>query len=159
MTSHQASAESIRLSAATDVDLVGVEQLLLVVDLPIAGLRDQFPHAYVVARDEAGRVWAVAGLEHYGDVGLLRSVAVDPLFRNAGIGRALVSDRLACAHGFQLSAVYLLTTTASDYFTRLGFRPAIRAAVPADLAVSAEFAGACPDTAICLAWRADAQPQ
>ena len=44
-------------------------------------------------------------------------------------------------------AAYLLTTTARDYFLRLGFTPADRANAPLALRQSAEFKGACPDTA------------
>ena len=92
-----------------------------------------------------------AGLETYGDVGLLRSIAVSARRQSQGIGRALVANRLDAAKAQKLDAVYLLTTTASDYFLRLGFVAADRARVPARLASSPEFAGACPASASCLA--------
>lgn len=150
MTQRRDSTERICLSAAVPTDLAQIEQLLLGLDLPVAGLVEQFPRGYVVARDEAGRVTGVAGLERYDSVGLLRSVGVSPSRRNAGLGRALVTDRLAYARELRLLAVYLLTTTAESYFARLGFTPASRAQVPGALGRAAEFAGACPATAVCL---------
>jgi N-acetylglutamate synthase-like GNAT family acetyltransferase len=153
MTSPQHSTEPTRLWAARSTDLWQVEQLLADAGLPIAGLRDQFPRGYVVARNDDRTVMAAAGLELYGTAGLLRSVAVAAPRRNAGLGRALVADRLADARELQLSAVYLLTTSAANYFIRFGFAPARRDHVPDALASSAEFSGACPQSAECLAWR------
>ena len=43
--------------------------------------------------------------------------------------------------------LYLLTTTAASFFTRLGFQPADRATAPAAIRASREFAEACPATA------------
>ncbi len=89
----------------------------------------------------------------YGAFGLLRSVAVVPALRGGGVGRALVADRLAAARAMGLAAVYLLTTTAADYFRRLGFAPAPREEAPHNLAASPEFSGACPTSAKCMVLR------
>jgi amino-acid N-acetyltransferase len=94
-----------------------------------------------------------AALEVYGRTGLLRSVAVEPSLQRSGVGRALVSDRLAAARAMKLDAVYLLTTTAADYFPRLGFIPGDRQNAPAELASSPEFASVCPSSAKCLVLR------
>jgi amino-acid N-acetyltransferase len=118
--------------------------------LPTAGLADAFPAAYSVVRD-GSQIVAVAGLEVHGDVGLLRSVAVNPSQRTAGLGRLLVEDRLRAAGEHDLRAVYLLTTTAVDYFRRLGFTDTRREDAPAELQRSSEFASVCPSSAACLA--------
>jgi amino-acid N-acetyltransferase len=118
--------------------------------LPTAGIADAFPAAYSVVRDGSG-IAAVAGLEVHGDVGLLRSVAVNPALRTAGLGRVLVEDRLRVAAEHDLRAVYLLTTTAADYVRRLGFNDTRREDAPAELQRSSEFASVCPSSATCLA--------
>jgi amino-acid N-acetyltransferase len=118
--------------------------------LPTAGMADAFPGAYAVVRD-GSEIVAVAGLEVHGDVGLLRSVAVDPAQRTAGLGRLLVEDRLRVAGEQKLRAVYLLTTTAADYFRRFGFSDVLRGNAPAELQGSSEFASVCPASAACLA--------
>jgi amino-acid N-acetyltransferase len=143
----------VELCSATTRDLEHVERLLRAAELPLAGLRAQFPAAYVVARS-AGEIVGVAGLELHDDVGLLRSVAVAPAHRSKRLGLQLVSDRLARAGEARLRAVYLLTTTAKEYFARFHFSATDRAAVPATLMNSAEFAHACPASAACLVWRA-----
>jgi len=91
-------------------------------ELPLDGFEERFPGAYVVACvDEA--IVGVAGLEQYGDAGLLRSVAVDRSVQGSGVGRSLVDDRVRRARELALDRVILLTTTAAPYFRVLGFEP------------------------------------
>lgn len=144
------------VTPARSEDRAEIEALLGAADLPLAGLGDQYPGAYVIVR-EAGALVGVAGLEIYegsgARVGLLRSVAVARSRQGAGLGRALVADRLRAARAHGLEAVYLLTTTAPAFFQGLGFVPARRDEVPPSLAASPELAGVCPSSAACLAWR------
>ena len=51
-------------------------------------------------------------------------------------------------HG--LHALYLLTTTAGDYFPRFGFTEANRDAAPEAVRRSREFSEACPSTALFM---------
>lgn len=138
------------LRQAGPADLEAVRALLRDAKLPLDGLEDQFGVGYVVAARREGRVVAAAGIEVHGSDGLLRSVVVVPPLRGLGLGEALVQDRLAWARARGLRSVWLLTTTASDFFDRLGFVRDERAAAPAALQASTEFAGACPATAACL---------
>jgi N-acetylglutamate synthase-like GNAT family acetyltransferase len=144
------SGAGIGPAAAGDLD--ALRRLLALAELPEAGFRGQFPAAYAVAR-RGPEIVGVAGLERYGRVGLLRSVTVVPSLRGQGVGRALVADRILIARSGALRAIYLLTTTAADYFRAAGFGPAPRDEVPAELAASPEFAGACPASATCLVLR------
>lgn len=135
-------------SARTD-DLRDVLELLQACELPADGVRDQFPDAYAVMRVD-GKLMAVAGVESYGEAGLLRSVAVHSSARGQGLGRRLVEDRLRAASAKGLRHVYLLTTTAADYFREMGFADCARGSAPVELQRSPEFAGACPCSAVCL---------
>lgn len=137
----------ISMARATDDALI--RGLLAAAGLPLDGLADQFPSAYVVAHDR-GRLVGAAGLEIYGSVGLLRSVAVAEATRSQGLGRRLIANRLDSARAAGLSSVFLLTTTAAPYFERLGFSRADRALAPPLLSRSPEFALACPASAACL---------
>lgn len=142
-------ALTLELRQATAADLDAVRALLREAELPLEGLEDQFPAAYAVG-SVAGSTVGVAGLEVHGSEGLLRSLAVAPAFRGAGVGRELVSNRVACARSSGLRRVFLLTTTAARYFQALGFRPASRADASEALSRSPEFASVCPATAACL---------
>ena len=137
---------------ARESDLASVLALLNSVDLPTNGVRDFFPAAYSVIRT-ASAVVAVAGVESYESVGLLRSVAVAGSHRGLGLGQIIVEERLAFARDNNLDAVYLLTTTAATFFQNLGFETIQRSAAPASLLASSEFASVCPSTAACLVKR------
>jgi amino-acid N-acetyltransferase len=141
--------EPFALEPAEPTHIGPVQALLGRAALPLDGLEGQFPDAYVVAR-VAGELVGVAGLELHGPHALLRSVVVADAARGRGIGHALVRERLAHARTLGLARVFLLTTTAAPFFEALGFNAVSRAAAPAALAATAEFAAACPATAACL---------
>jgi N-acetylglutamate synthase-like GNAT family acetyltransferase/SAM-dependent methyltransferase len=139
----------MRIRAATSADLDTASVLLEKAALPSAGVPDQFEAGFVVA-EQGGRQIGVAGIEVYGQDGLLRSVAVDDAYRGQGVGLALVLDRLKWAREQGLRALYLLTTTAPDFFARLGFERITRADAPSHMQRSPEFAGICGSTAITM---------
>jgi amino-acid N-acetyltransferase len=136
--------------ARTD-DLPAILKLLEQSGLPCDGLAEHFGLA-LVAR-EGDRVVGSAAVERYGDAGLLRSVAVDPAHRGQGLGARLVGAALEHARQHGLQSVYLLTTTAPDYFPRFGFRPIARDDVAPAVQESVEFTSACPASALVM--RAD----
>lgn len=145
----EAPPDGTALRTATPADLGAARTLLEASGLPLDGLEDQFGPAYVVA--EAGnRMVGMAGVEVYGAEGLLRSVAVDQARRGAGLGVALVEDRLQWARNCGIRAVWLLTTTAEVFFTRFGFESVDRTSAPEEMRASPEFATACPGTSACM---------
>lgn len=129
-------------------DLPAVLELLDRSELPRDGLAEHFDIA-LVARDGAQVVGSVA-VERYGDAGLLRSVAVDRAYRSQGLGARLVSAALDQARREGLQSVYLLTTTAPDYFPRFGFTPIARGDVAPAVQQSVEFTSACPASALVM---------
>ena len=90
------------------------------------------------------------GLEVYGDRALLRSAVVDAGRRGTGVGQDLVETLLQRARSRGVREVYLLTTTAEDYFPRFGFSTISRTEVAPAVRASEEFRGACPDTAVAM---------
>lgn len=137
----------IRPARAEDLD--AVRRLVAAAGLPVEELEQQFPGAYVVV-DQGESVIGSAGLELHADAGLLRSVAVSHARRGDGIGRALIENRLAMARSRRIHRVYLLTTTAPDFFASLGFERVARETAPDALQRSSEFASVCPASAICM---------
>jgi amino-acid N-acetyltransferase len=104
---------------------------------------------FLIAEHE-GHVVAVAGMEQYGPSALLRSVGVRPDWRGTGLGRELIDRLLAEAREQGTHDVYLLTTTAEDYFPRFGFACISRERVPEPVKGSVEFTGACPASAVVM---------
>jgi amino-acid N-acetyltransferase len=141
----------MQIRNATNADLPAVESLLSASDLPIDGVQDNFAHFFVAEHD--GAIAGAIGLEEFGAVALLRSAVVSPEHRGSGIGRQLVERLLEGAEVAGIEELYLLTTTAEKYFPRFGFTHTTRSAVPAVVKASAEFHGACPDTAVVMTRR------
>jgi amino-acid N-acetyltransferase len=127
-------------------DLRGALDLLGRSELTDQDVAEGWGH-YFVVREDDGRVVGVAGLEIHGGDGLLRSVAVDAEYRGQGLAGSLVEAAMARAERVKLRAVYLLTTTARDYFARHGFAECPREEAPAAIRESWEFRAGCPSTA------------
>ncbi len=138
------------LRPATVADLAAARDLLAAAALPLEGVEDQFGEQYAVALSGSGKIVGAAGLEIYGEQGLLRSVVVDPAWRGHGIGAALTADRVTYAARRGLAGVYALTTTAADYLPRLGFQVIGRDEAPMPIQRSVEFSSICPSTATLL---------
>jgi amino-acid N-acetyltransferase len=142
----------MKIRDATSSDFPAVEQLLLSSKLPVEGVSENFS-GFLVAEEE-GTIAGAVGLERYGSAALLRSAVVSPANRGAGVGRQLVESLLQRARDNGIDQLYLLTTTAEKYFPRFGFARTTRAEVPETVRASAEFRGACPDTAVVMTRRA-----
>jgi amino-acid N-acetyltransferase len=129
-------------------DLPAVLELLEANKLPTAGVQDHLEQ--FLLEFEGENLVGCAGLEVHGEAGLLRSVAVASSHRSEGLGSKLVQFILEQARNQKLSSLSLLTETAAEYFPRFGFQITPRAALPDSLQASAEFRGACPDSAIAM---------
>lgn len=140
--------DNISYSPAREEDWPAIEALLTACDLPLAGAREALP-LFVVAR-HGGEVIGCAALEIYGRSGLLRSVAVADAWRGQGVARTLTERALDEARAKGLADVTLLTTTAADYFPRLGFSAIARAETPERVRESVEFRDACPASATVM---------
>jgi amino-acid N-acetyltransferase len=138
------------IRAARPDDASAVETALRNSELPLDGLHDQFGDGYAVA-EVNGELIGVEGIEVYGTDGLLRSAAVVSAWRGKGVGDALTRDRIEWARRRGLKSLYLLTTTAGEYWPRFGFARADRNAAPQAMKASPEFTDACPSTALFMA--------
>ena len=138
----------ISIRRATPADRTAVVSLLSASALSSEGVDPALAGFSVAERD--GALVGVAGLERYGDYGLLRSVAVAGETRGLGLGARLTQAVLEEARARGLAGVYALTTTAERYFPRLGFEVIERSAVPAPVQQSLEFRSICPSSAVAL---------
>ncbi len=148
----------LRLRAATAADLPAVLALLAAAKLTPNGIEAQFGLQYILAVDEStNRIIGAMGIEVYrdvsSDVGLLRSAVVDEAWRGARVGTGMTVDRLAWAEREQLSALYLLTETAAEYWLRFGFARVARDSAPPPLQASHEWQQGCPASAVAMMLR------
>ena len=141
----------IELRPAQPAQFDAIAGLLRAVGLPVEDLDVAMLDAFVVATE--GEVCVgVGGLEIYESNALLRSLAVERQYRSRGLGARLIDAVETEAQARGVTALYLLTTTATTFFERVGYTTRDRAAVPPAITATTEFSSLCPDTADCL-WR------
>ncbi|HQV70020.1 MAG TPA: RNA polymerase sigma factor SigZ [Thermoflexales bacterium] len=139
----------INIEPATAADQSAITQMLQESHLIYEDLTPPYLAHFLVARVDGALAGAV-GLELFGAVGLLRSLVVRASLRGRGYGQALVAALERYALGAGARELFLLTETAPDFFARLGYQKTPRAEAPAPLQATSEFAGLCPQSAICM---------
>jgi protein-tyrosine-phosphatase/N-acetylglutamate synthase-like GNAT family acetyltransferase len=135
----------VTIDNARQDDLKDILELLDQCELPREGLTD-LTATILVARN-GNEIVGCSALELYPNNALLRSVAIKPSFQNRGLGKRLVKATLDLAVDNKISNLYLLTETASTFFSKLGFENVPRSAVPENVRRSLEFTTLCPNTA------------
>jgi amino-acid N-acetyltransferase len=109
-------------------------------------------NVFWIYRDPQGNMVGSGGLEMYGDVALLRSVAVGQAERSKNLGSQIVHDLLRHAKESGIKSVFLLTETAHHFFLKKGFTDLSRDEVPSALKESSEFSFVCPASAKCMVY-------
>lgn len=105
---------------------------------------------FLVAVDSSDRVIGGVGVEGAAPDGLLRSLVVRPHLRGSGLGVHLLTQAEALAQSAGIRRLYLLTTTAEDFFAARGYLGIRREDVPADIRATEEFVSLCPDSAVAM---------
>ncbi len=120
-----------------------VRELLTSCDLPVADLQPGSNVNFFGIRC-GGELLGIVGVEVYGNVGLLRSLAISAAHRGAGLGGKLAAGAEAWAAGRGLKMLYLLTMTAAGFFEQLGYAELSRSEAPRVIVETPQFAGLCP---------------
>jgi amino-acid N-acetyltransferase len=129
-----------------------VKRLLSDAELPTADLSPgHMEHFFGCGAPE--HVRGVIGLELYGPVALLRSLAVESSVRGRGVGKRLVAHAEDYARECGVGAIFLLTTTAESFFRRLGYERIARDTVPEAIKKTREYAGICPASSAVMSKR------
>jgi amino-acid N-acetyltransferase len=129
-------------------DLAEILSLLERSALPTADVHEARPD-FVLASDGAVLI-GVGGLQRFGKVALLRSLAVDPAWRKIGVGGTIVRRLEALARDQSIAEIVLLTQTAKAFFLQHGYREISRDQAPAAVQESAEFRTLCGASATCM---------
>ena len=139
------SAFKIRPAQVEDQKII--RSLLSAFKLPLDGLEET--KLWILQSSNRG-VIGVAGLELYGNQGLLRSVAISKSLQSRGYGISLVNYVKGEARKSGVLDLFLLTTTAPAFFKKLGFVEESREKVACNITNSVEFKSACPKTAVLM---------
>ncbi len=118
--------------------------------LPTKDLTKEKMKNFMIAKAKDGSIIGVVGVEIYRGSGLLRSLAVHPAHRGTGLGSLLTRKIESFASRKGIKTLYLLTMTAADFFTKIGYEVTQRDSLPAPIKETEEFKNLCPVSAVCL---------
>ena len=124
-------------------DEMALGVLLQMADLSTEDITPEMLEHFLTAHADKALVGSV-GLEVLGEMGLLRSVAVDESHRGMGLGKQLVAAMEAYAHEAGVRELYLITVTAEGFFAGLGYRSVPREQAAAAIGATTQFAELCP---------------
>ena len=133
---------------ARDDDYPVVATLLTDAGLPLEDVREHFGNFLIAERD--GTIAGAVGLEQYGTEGLFRSLVVHPGSRKDGTGTKLTSAMISKAQAMGIHRLFLLTTSAAEFFARRGFTVIERCSVKGDVSASHQFTSCCCNSAVTM---------
>jgi amino-acid N-acetyltransferase len=116
--------------------------------LPVDDL-DESKELYAVI-DEHDVLLGCGGLEYAENTALVRSVAVSKDARGKGLGWFINQELEKIAVSKGISSLFLLTTTAKDFFEKQGYKQIDREEAPETIKATAEFSSLCPASAIVM---------
>jgi len=130
-------------------DLPALKALLDACGLPSSDLTEAHLKHFIILA-QAGRVAGSVGIEVHGTDALLRSLAIETMLRGEGYGQRLLELMEERARDEGVQRLFLLTDSAADFFSHQGYEPVARESVPESIRSTAQFAGLCPASAMCL---------
>ena len=136
----------IQLSEIAGSDLV-LRATLVEAALPTDDIEDE-GRTFFRASSNEGEIYGFSGIERCASDALLRSIVVLPSHRGRGIGLDIVVATLGRA-GLG-SDVYLATTTATAFFSRIGFVEVARDSVPSAVLATRQLSSICPSSATIM---------
>ena len=142
--------EDIKIERFVQGDKKEIVKLLSQARLPAQDLTLEKLKHFLVAKAKDGSVIGAVGVELYQDVGLLRSLVVHPAYQGKGLGKWLTREVESIAQQRSIKTLFLLTTTATEFFPKLGYQVIQRDRAPMSIAKTEEFKNICPVSAVCL---------
>ncbi len=137
------------LDLASPKDEPWIRQLLALCGLPHEDITPQHLRHFW-AMKEKGQIIGVVGVEVFGRLALLRSLAVDSRFRKQGIAAQLMEKAEKHADSLRIEELYVLTVTAESFFGKRGYQRIERNSAPPAIQGTAEFQGLCPVSSVLM---------
>ncbi|MDQ3290788.1 MAG: arsenic resistance N-acetyltransferase ArsN2 [Bacteroidota bacterium] len=139
---------NVSLIPANNTDWTGVVALLNALHLPTSDLPQNLNDFFIFKN--GNEVLGTCGLEVYGDVALLRSLAVAPGSQGKGLGDTLLQETLDLAKEKGVQEIYLITNSAANFFAKRGFTQVERSVVPVAIQNTTQFSSVCPSSATVM---------
>jgi amino-acid N-acetyltransferase len=100
--------------------------------------------------DEQQQLAGTGGLEFIGNTALLRSVSVKKELQGKGLGKKISNQLEKIVSSKGVNSIYLLTTTAKNFFERESYNIIDRDLVPQEIKNTSEFSSVCPSSAVVM---------
>jgi len=139
---------NIEFRFANQLDKNKIKQLLAESNLPNEDIAAHLSN--VILAEHNGQLVGTVGLEILDKAGLLRSLAVKDSCRKKGLGIILMHRMIIHAQHNKINKLFLLTTTAPDFFSKHGFGKIDREQTPQSIQETQEFKDICPASAVCM---------
>lgn len=146
MTTENLASPALKI-ALTENERLQAIAILQQQKLPTSDI-DEDKLLYLLMSGE--NIIGTAGLEIFEDCALLRSVSVIKEEQGKGYGKIINNEIENYAKESGINCLYLLTTTAKDFFDKQGYCVIKRHESPAALQQTAEFTSLCPSTAVVM---------
>lgn len=115
--------------------------------LPTQGI-DENTELYVLEEDY--EIIGTIAIEYDNTAALLRSLSVISTKRGNGYGEKLVDYIEGIVNKKGIPTIYLLTTTAAEFFAKKGYQTVSRAEVPPFIRQTSEYCSICPASATVM---------
>jgi amino-acid N-acetyltransferase len=102
------------------------------------------------ALSDGHSVIGTGGLEFFGDCALLRSLSVKKDWQGKGLGRFITGKLEQVCRERGIKNIYLLTTTAEDFFNKEGYLVMDRADAPLSIKNCSQFTTVCSSSGILM---------
>jgi amino-acid N-acetyltransferase len=145
------TTSAVHIRQARQSDNAAILSLVAESGLPVDDLCAS--HALFLIAERGSEIAGCAGIELPGIHALMRSLAVKPAYRGAGIGTRLLDaiEQLSRQRGVR--DAYLLTLTAEQFFTLRGYQRIERRDAPPGISSTTEFTTICPVSSALMAKR------
>jgi amino-acid N-acetyltransferase len=140
-----------QVRTATHADSARIVALLQANELPTSDLAECRPEFVII--EEGGELIGTGAMQVFGDVALVRSVAIANDRQKTGLGSSLLNALERHASALGVRELVLLTQTAEPFFERHGYARVERSSVPQAVQATAEFRSLCPASAVCMCKR------
>jgi len=141
------SLSEYKLVVADEGSRAAILSLLAENDLPTSDLDET---KILFACINNGQVVGTGGLELFKDCVLLRSISVRTSMQKRGLGKFILHELEKVAAYKGIRHLYLLTTTAKDFFAKEDYTIIDRGDVPLEIKNTTQFSSVCPSTATVM---------
>ncbi len=129
-------------------NLPSIKVLLESYELPDSDIETS--HALFFGIKKKNQLLVTGAIEIYDSDAILRSVAVHRDFQKIGYGKIMVKFLEKKAIQLGIKKLYLLTTTAENFFRKCNYNSISRELCPESIKTSTQFAEICPSNASCM---------